>query len=110
VDTAARLGFDYNALVRSLNFIASLTSCRMATHFCYPSGVTHLSYPAWRERLGVKSPTTCFPGIASSTFNPMFLPRFIDTVAASPIEFETWLSGVSALLPRRAVRAGHVDS
>ena len=41
MDTAARLGFDYNALVRSLNFIASLTSCGMATHFCYPSGVTH---------------------------------------------------------------------
>ena len=85
--------------------IANLTSARAATHFCYPSGVTHPSFPERLGRLGVKSATTCFPGLASSASKPMLLPRLIDTVATSPIEFESWLSGVSALLPRRAVRA-----
>jgi len=92
-------------IVENRTIIANLTSARAATHFCYPSGVTHPSFPERLGRLGVKSATTCFPGLASSTSNPLLLPRFIDTTAASPIEFESWLSGMSALLPHRPVRA-----
>ena len=154
VETATRLGFDYDDLVRrrllhlmspdevsglprglvdvqlhthrhrvpadavafeqeiveNRTIIANLTSARAATHFCYPSGVTHPSFPARLGRLGVETATTCVPGIASSRSNPLLLPRLIDTVATSPIEFESWLSGVSALLPRRAVRAENVVS
>ena len=97
-------------IVENRTIIANLTSARAATHFCYPSGVTDPSFPARLGRLGVESATTCNPGIASSRSNPLLLPRLIDTVATSPIEFESWLSGVSALLPRRAVRADNVDS
>ncbi len=92
-------------IVENRNIIANLTSAREATHFCYPSGVTHPSFPERLRRLDVKSATTCFPGIASSASNPLLLPRLIDTVSTSPIEFESWLSGLSALLPRRVVRA-----
>ncbi len=92
-------------IVENRTIIANLTSARAATHFCYPSGVTHPSFPERLVRLGVKSATTCFPGLASSTSNPFLLPRLIDTVSTSPLEFESWLTGVSAMLPRRAVRA-----
>ena len=74
-------------------------------HFCYPSGVTHPSFPGWLRRLGVTSATTCFPGIASPNSDPLLLPRLIDTMSVSRVEFEGWLSGASAFLPRRRVRA-----
>jgi len=92
-------------IVENRTIIANLTSARSATHFCYPSGVTHPSFPERLGRLGVKSATTCFPGLASAATKPMMLPRLIDTVATSALEFESWLSGVSALLPRRVIRA-----
>jgi hypothetical protein len=92
-------------IVENRTIIASLRSAQDATHFCYPSGVTHPSFPARLGRLGVKSATTCFPGLASTASKPMMLPRLIDTLATSALEFESWLSGVSALLPRRVIRA-----
>jgi hypothetical protein len=33
------------------------------------------------------------------------LPRLIDTVSLSDVEFEGWLTGASAFLPRRRVQA-----
>jgi len=89
---------------RNRDSIVRITN-RPPRHFCYPSGVTHPSFPARLGRLGVKSATTCFPGLASAASKPMMLPRLIDTLATSALEFESWLSGVSALLPRRVIRA-----
>jgi hypothetical protein len=74
-------------------------------HFCYPSGVTHPSFAGWLGALGVRTATTCFPGIASADSDPLLLPRLIDTVNVSELEFEGWLTGASAFLPRRRVRA-----
>jgi len=74
-------------------------------HFCYPSGVTHPSFAGWLRRLGVASATTCFPGIASTRSDPLLLPRLIDTMSMSRVEFEGWLTGASAFLPRRRVHA-----
>jgi peptidoglycan/xylan/chitin deacetylase (PgdA/CDA1 family) len=74
-------------------------------HFCYPSGVTNPSFPEWLRRHGVTSATTCFPGIASRESDPLLLPRLIDTVSLSDVEFEGWLTGASAFLPRRRVQA-----
>jgi peptidoglycan/xylan/chitin deacetylase (PgdA/CDA1 family) len=78
---------------------------RDASHFCYPSGVTNPSFPSWLRQLGVTSATTCFPGIASATSDPFMLPRLIDTVNLSGVEFEGWLTGASAFLPKRRVQA-----
>jgi peptidoglycan/xylan/chitin deacetylase (PgdA/CDA1 family) len=75
------------------------------THFCYPSGVTNAAFPTWLHELGVVSATTCFPGIASPASDPLLLPRLIDTVNVTDIEFESWLTGASAFLPRRRVVA-----
>lgn len=75
-------------------------------HFCYPSGVHEPSFLPWLKESGVISATTCEPGFASVNSDRLLLPRVLDNPALSPIEFESWLTGVSAALPRRRV-AGH---
>jgi len=78
---------------------------RRASHLCYPSGVYRRSYLTALEQEGIVSATTCDPGLASRDSNPLLLPRFVDTIATSDIEFEAWVTGVAFCLPRRTVRA-----
>jgi peptidoglycan/xylan/chitin deacetylase (PgdA/CDA1 family) len=80
--------------------ITSLTS----NHFCYPSGVHDSAFLPWLRAAGVASATTCDFGFASMTSDPLLLPRLVDVSSLSEIEFESWLSGVSAALPRRRER------
>src|SRR5262245_32710167 len=72
-----------------------------ARHFCYPSGNFNDDVIEWLKEMKITSATTCDPGLASLNSNPMLLPRLVDTTPLSPIEFEGWLTGVSATLPRR---------
>jgi peptidoglycan/xylan/chitin deacetylase (PgdA/CDA1 family) len=74
-----------------------------ATHFCYPSGVYDLEFLPWLREAGVVSATTCESGFASRASSRLLLPRFLDNATLSPIEFESWLTGVSAALPQRRV-------
>jgi peptidoglycan/xylan/chitin deacetylase (PgdA/CDA1 family) len=76
-----------------------------ATHFCYPSGAYRRAFLPWLKEAGVVSATTCEPGFASAAADRLLLPRVLDNPALSPIEFESWLTGVSAALPRRRVPA-----
>ncbi|MBI2683438.1 MAG: polysaccharide deacetylase family protein [Acidobacteriales bacterium] len=76
-----------------------------ATQFCYPCGVHRPSYLPWLRDAGVQSATTCQPGMASRRHDTFLLPRLVDTMALSPEEFEGWLSGVSAFLPRRKTQS-----
>ncbi len=71
------------------------------THFCYPSGVWNQAFLPWLREAGIKSAVTCEFGLASSSSNPLLLPRLVDVSNLSPIEFESWLTGLSAALPRR---------
>lgn len=71
------------------------------SHFCYPSGAYDLAFLPWLEESGIVSATTCETGFASAASNPLLLPRVLDTAGLSSIEFEGWLIGVSAALPRR---------
>lgn len=71
------------------------------SHFCYPSGVYSQSFLPWLEEAGVVSATTCDVGFASRQSHPLLLPRLLDASGLSEIEFEGWLTGVSAALPRR---------
>jgi peptidoglycan/xylan/chitin deacetylase (PgdA/CDA1 family) len=80
--------------------IQAMTRLR-ATHFCYPSGVYDLRFLPWLREAGIVSATTCELGFASRSSNQLLLPRFLDNAALSSIEFESWLTGVSAALPRR---------
>lgn len=72
-----------------------------ARHFCYPTGIYNSAFFPWLSELGVISATTCDPGLASRKTHHLLLPRFIDTSLQSAIEFEGWLTGISAALPHR---------
>jgi len=74
-----------------------------ATHFCYPCGFYSEEFLPWLKEQSVLSATTCNPGLATSESNPLLLPRIVDHSALSSLEFESWLVGVGALLPRRSI-------
>jgi len=82
------------------NSIQAMTGA-FASHFCYPSGVYDQAFLPWLEEAGIVSATTCDVGFASRQSHPLLLPRLLDTSGLSDIEFEGWLTGVSAALPRR---------
>jgi peptidoglycan/xylan/chitin deacetylase (PgdA/CDA1 family) len=72
-----------------------------AADFCYPSGVHFPEILPWLRKLGVRSATTCEPGLASVEDDPLLLPRFLDHSGVSLVEFEAWASGIGSVLPRR---------
>lgn len=76
-----------------------------ATHLCYPSGMYRPGYLAPLDAAGIVSATTCDPGLASRSSERLLLPRFIDTMTVSDVEFEAWVLGVASCLPRRTTRA-----
>src|SRR5262245_662818 len=99
-----RVPKDRNLFIREIEdnrqSIVSMTG-KSASHFCYPSGVHDPAFLPWLSESGVRSATTCDPGFASVSSDPLLLPRILDNSGLSPIEFESWLTGVSAVLPRR---------
>lgn len=76
-------------------------SQRAPVHFCYPSGVHRPEFLPWLTEAGVVSATTCETGLASREIQPLLLPRIVDGEQLSLLEFEGWLSGAAAFLPRR---------
>ena len=81
--------------------IEAMTGSR-PTHFCYPSGVYEEAFLPWLREAGVESATTCDPGIATRSSEPLLLPRLVDSSTLSQVEFEGWLAGVADILPHRA--------
>lgn len=67
-------------------------------HFCYPSGVWSRQHWPWLRRLGIKTATTCDPGLNYTDTPELGLRRFLDGEDVSSIEFEAELSGFSELL------------
>lgn len=80
-----------------------------AAHFCYPSGDYDQMFLPWLVEQGVVCATTCDPGLASVRSNSLQLPRFVDTTGKTALEFESWLSGVGAMLSLRAATATFRD-
>ena len=66
-----------------------------ATHFCYPSGVVDPAFLPWLRDIGVETATTCVVGLAQAGHDPLLLPRYIDTMAQTEVQFEGWLSGAA---------------
>lgn len=81
--------------------IAQITG-RVPNDFCYPSGIHYPELLPWLRDLGIRSATTCEPGLATADDDPLLLPRFLDHSGVSLVEFEAWASGVGAVLPRRS--------
>jgi peptidoglycan/xylan/chitin deacetylase (PgdA/CDA1 family) len=80
--------------------IQSLTQCD-AMHFCYPSGFVLDEFLPWLRGAGIQSATTCELGLATAQTDPLRLPRVLDTATLSELEFESWICGLRALLPKR---------
>ena len=85
---------------RSICAITGIQTPRL--HFCYPSGDYDASFLPWLQEWGVVSGVTCVPGLAGRHSHPLLLPRLIDTMSMSQHGFEAWVSGLAALVPRRA--------
>ncbi len=78
-------------------------------HFCYPSGDYDPMFLPWLAEQGVVSAATCDPGLASVRSNSLLLPRFVDTSGKTTLEFESWLTGVGAMLSLGAMAAAFRD-
>ncbi|HEX8119309.1 MAG TPA: polysaccharide deacetylase family protein, partial [Pyrinomonadaceae bacterium] len=85
---------DNRAVIRQL-------TGRDPEHFCYPSGVYRRAFLPWLAEAGVLTATTCDTGYATRESERLLLPRLLDVSSLSDLEFEGWLTGVSAALPRR---------
>lgn len=66
---------------------------RTPRHFCYPSGVHTANFLPWLAAENVETATTCDPALAGRDDHPLLLPRKVDTMGVSDVEFEAWLSG-----------------
>jgi peptidoglycan/xylan/chitin deacetylase (PgdA/CDA1 family) len=75
-----------------------------ATHFCYPNGAYRAEFLPWLRAESVVSATTCVTGLATRRHDPLTLPRLLDSMDCTDIEFEAWLSGVSSVFPTRPGR------
>jgi peptidoglycan/xylan/chitin deacetylase (PgdA/CDA1 family) len=82
------------------NVLAAATGTS-GTHFCYPSGVYHPEFLPWLRSENIESATTCNLGFASRHHDPLVLPRLLDSMSISEVNFEGWLSGFCAFLPNR---------
>jgi peptidoglycan/xylan/chitin deacetylase (PgdA/CDA1 family) len=80
--------------------IEALTG-RRPSHFCWPSGVYWPDQLATLAAEGVKTATTCDPGIASPTSHRLLLPRFVDTTQVDELAFTSWLGGPAAWMSYR---------
>jgi peptidoglycan/xylan/chitin deacetylase (PgdA/CDA1 family) len=70
-------------------------------HFCYPSGLWHPRQAQWLDTLGIKSSTTCLPGLNSSRTPRHALRRFLDGSNIHALEFEAAVSGFLDLVKGR---------
>jgi len=68
-------------------------------HFCYPNGAHRAEIASWLREAGVKSATTCDPGLVSKGMDAMLLPRVADSNNVSQARFESWLAGVGVFGP-----------
>jgi hypothetical protein len=73
-------------------------------HFCYPSGDADPAFFPWLEAMGIQTATTCEPAYATRETPPLNLPRVVDTMAVTDVEFRAWITGFARLLPRRRHR------
>lgn len=69
-------------------------------HYCYPSGAFDSAAAATLSEMGVRTATTCIPGLVApgDGGRRFYLPRFLDGGNVAMIEFEAEMSGVLEFL------------
>jgi peptidoglycan/xylan/chitin deacetylase (PgdA/CDA1 family) len=92
-------------VIQNRRFIEEMTGENGRVHFCYPSGANRPGFLPWLRDASVQSATTCHLGLTTQTSNPLLLPRCLDQVNLIDAEFESWVTGFSAFLPKRKVTA-----
>lgn len=73
---------------------------RSLNHFCYPSGVWEPDMWPVLQSAGVRSATTCVPGLNYADTPPLALRRFLDGEHLGQIEFEAEICGYMEMLRR----------
>ena len=100
-----RVPLQHDLFIRELRensaIIESITGTGPA-HLCYPSGQYSQKFFPWMEEFGIASATTCDTALANSATERFLIPRLVDTMHLSEVEFEGWLTGVSHFLPQRS--------
>ncbi len=71
---------------------------RRADHLCYPSGIFSVDQWPWLEEWGIKSATTCLPGLNRWNTPVYGLRRFLDSEDILEVEFRAEMAGFSELL------------
>jgi peptidoglycan/xylan/chitin deacetylase (PgdA/CDA1 family) len=71
---------------------------RAPDHFCYPSGLWTEQQWGWLDAMGVRTSSTCVPGLNSRDTPRHALRRFLDGANIHQVEFEAALCGFSDLL------------
>jgi len=85
-------------IARNSELIRAATGIR-PEHFCYPNGGYRPEITGWLRDAGIKSATTCDPGLVSKGTDPMLLPRVTDSNNVSQTRFESWLAGFGVFGP-----------
>lgn len=71
---------------------------RSLAHFCYPSGLWSTDHWRWLEAAGIRSATTCEPGLNRRETPRLALKRFLDSDDTRQIEFEAEMCGFAGML------------
>jgi len=91
---------DFEAMAREINQNRNALKEILGSeprHFCYPSGIYTDQHAEWLQRLGIRSGTTCDPGLNAPGTSVMRLKRHLDSDQASDIAFEAEICGVREL-------------
>jgi len=70
---------------------------KLCVHLCYPSGVYCEAHWPTMRTLGIRSATTCEPGLNRAGTEPYRLARFLDFEQRSDLEIDAALSGILEL-------------
>jgi peptidoglycan/xylan/chitin deacetylase (PgdA/CDA1 family) len=74
-------------------------------HYCHPRGFYLREHLQHLAEYGIRTATTCVSGLCTARTHPLLLPRYLDRMSISELEFRSWLAGTSSLLRLRRSQA-----
>jgi peptidoglycan/xylan/chitin deacetylase (PgdA/CDA1 family) len=101
-----RTPLDRALFIREIRDNRQWLAARIGTepnYFCYPNGDHRAEFLPWLRGENVISATTSEYGLVDRACDPLLLPRLLDSMAVTDVDFEAWLAGVASFLPHRGV-------